>query len=227
MTGCIGIPLSGSFDSQFFERSARHRPETVSHHEMAVAKHYTVFISTRPPIELPFAAEVNLQVYDDSLKLLGFSDVEMTNNPLASHHWHPEYENFRLRWLSSGQSTQVEFVNLLWLSESSQNLGLAICIQGSIEPSQSDSHGRFRAHNVGITPKGKNSNSWTEFLKDFQDNMIASRNDLGNSMSVKCFINTDMVKIDDCNHSSVEVKANLRQQDVFGNEIYVLTLTTN
>ena len=53
---------------------------------MSLAEKRTIFLSTRPLVELPFAAEVNMQVFDSSLKAHGFSDLEITKNPMASHH---------------------------------------------------------------------------------------------------------------------------------------------
>jgi hypothetical protein len=194
---------------------------------MAIAKKRTIFLSTRPQVELPFAAEVNLQVYDSSLKAHGFLDLEITNNPMASHHWHPEYENFRLRWLSSSQATKVEVVGLLWTHGSQQKSGLAICIRGRIDDRRNDGVGQFRALNIGISSRVVSSETWIDdFVQKFsKDKNVHQTGPDKLSMDAKCSVNLEQPE--DGEGSRIEVSAQLRQQDIFGNDIYTLTIVVN
>jgi hypothetical protein len=219
--GCIGIPLLGSFDSVFFERSSRHRPRTIRLADMAGAQTRTIFLGTRPPVELPFAAEANLQVYDNSLKAYGFLDLEITDNPMASHHWHPEYENFRLRWLSTSGAARLGVVGLLWTHETQPNFSLAICIRGRIDDRGSSDLGQFKAVNIGIIARAESSEFWLDdFVKDFNQDEIDHGADPKDHIQAKCIINLDQANSG--KGSSIEVKALLRQQDIFGNEVYTL-----
>jgi hypothetical protein len=223
--GCIGIPLQGTFDSQFFERSSHHRPETITLSEMSLATKRTIFLSTRPPVELPFAAEVNLQVFDSSLKALGFSNLEIANNPLASHHWHPTCKSFRLRWPSTSTATKEESVCLLWILASHPELGFAIYIRGKIDEQWNGGLGRFHALSIGMSTIQLSSSLVERLDKEsFKSGNVEnpSEGDRGLSISVKC---TLTIPQENSKALSVELSAELRQEDIFGNEVYKLALS--
>jgi Heterokaryon incompatibility protein (HET) len=224
--GCIGIPLRGSLNSIFFERSSHHQPRTIPLTEMAVAQTRTIFLSTRPPVDLPFAAEVNLQVYDTSLKACGFLDLEITNNPMASHHWHPEYENFRLRWLSTNQATCIRSVSLLWTHGTRPNLGLAVCIQGRVDGHGNGDVGRFIALKIGMTSRVASSHSWVdELVEQLNQDSNDHRVDSDILLNTTYVLNLD--RHNNSQASTVEIRAELRQQDIFGNEVYTLAIEVN
>ena len=223
LLGCIGIPLRGTLDSQFFERSSRHPPETISSSDMSSAIKRTIFLGIRPPVEIPFAAEVNLQVYDRSLKAHGFSDLEVINNPMASHHWHPKYESFRLRWLSSSQATRVDVIGLWWSDNSQPQSGVAICIRGKIDGSRDESVGQFRALSIHISSEESESSVEDyihRFGKDDNDNRTTYSN---SSMTAHCTTNYDNPNGD--RELPSEIHAQLRSEDIFGNDINILAIT--
>jgi hypothetical protein len=217
LTACIGIPLQGNLDSQFFERSSRHQPEAISVQDMYQAKRRTIFLSTRPVIEFPFAAEVTLQIYDNIFKELhGFFDVEITNNPLASLRWHPEYVTFVLRWPATKQVSRVEAVNLLWRHESHRGLCLAVCIEGRLDGRRKDGLGHFAASRISIST---DTNRLTSKVK--QSVQIG----LPGSLISNCLVS--FKQTGNNSKSDIEVTANLRKRDIFGNEVYTLKILAN
>jgi len=225
LLGCIGIPLRGALDSTLFDRSSRHPPETISSSEMSLAKSRTIFLSIRPPIEIPFAAEVNLQVYDRSLKPHGFLDLEIINNPMASHHWHPRYESFRLRWLSRSQAAKVEVIGLWWSHSSQPKSGVAICIRGKIDGSGNDGIGRFRALDIAISFRVEESElSVEDYILNFGKDGDDRRAGGNSSMTASCTVNSE--NSSGSGGIPLEITAQLRQEDIFGNDVYTLAMNT-
>jgi len=184
---------------------------------MSNAPKRTVFLSTRPPVELPFAAEITLQVCDRALKGHGFSHVEITNNPMASYRWHHDYENFRLRWLSKDQNTRIETVGLVWIHEPEEEAGLAVCLQGRIDKSGNVGLGTFQALKIGMYSRVGNSETWFEdCIMRFAQDKNVPRTIPESALEAEC-----TVELED---SVLDVSAFLEQQDIFGNEVYTLTI---
>jgi hypothetical protein len=215
LTGCIGIPLQGTMESQFLERSSRHQPEEISRRDMAHAKKKTIFLSTRPVVEFPFAAEVTLQVYDRSLDC-GFTDVEIMDNPMHSHHWHSEYESFALRWPSTGKISRYETINLLWRHKTRPGLCLAVRIRGRLEDRRNDGLGHFSALSVDVTTDVNRSMSRSTSLD--HDN-VESNAEVDLPLESRYRVTWP--------GTSVELVAKLEKQDIFGNEVSILEITEN
>jgi hypothetical protein len=217
-SGCIGIPLIGSLELSFFERSALQAPETILRVNMTQAKKRTVFISTRPPVKLPFAAEVYLQVTDKCLDEIDFRDLEIINNPMASYHWDSEYQNFRLRWLSVVAHTRVEAFGLLWIDRNSKDNGLAVLITGTIDNKRADVPGRFKAKGLALTYQRVSSRTWfDDWAKKLE--RIADYN-VPSSMNAKITVPLGQPA------QQIEVRATLSRQEIFGNEVYNLIIET-
>jgi hypothetical protein len=220
LTSCIGIPLRGSMDSQFFERSSQHQPENIPLQDMARAKIQTVFLSIRPPVEFPFAAEVTLQVYDNVLKEYGgFFDVEVTDNPLSSHNWHPDYDKFTLRWPSSIEEGKPANLTLLWRHESRQGLCLSLGIKGRIDGRQNDGLGYFTALELHVSTE---MNSAISKSDELDGSGLGSKTETDKTLTSSCLVDFDGANASP--ESRVKITAHLRRREIFGNEVYICML---
>jgi hypothetical protein len=215
LTGCIGIPLQGTMKSLFFERSSRHQPEEIVSRDMKAAKanEKRIFLSTRPVVEFPFAAEVTLQLYDRKLAC-GFAEVEVMDNPMHSHRWHEEYESFALRWPSTGEISRYEAINLLWRHQNRPGLCLLVRIRGKLEDRLNDGLGHFKALSLDVSTDVDRSMSRASSL-DYED--VESKTEEVLPLESRCCVTWP--------GTSLEIVAKLETRDIFGNEVSILEIT--
>jgi hypothetical protein len=207
-SGCIGIPLHGTTNSLFFERSIKHHPETISQTDMACATVQTIFLSTRAK-QVPFAAEMKLQVTDSCLSSEGFKLV-IRNHPLASCHWYPTYQIFTLSWLTGrnafGKEVRDIFVDLVWYHGSKELPNIALGIYGTI-----NGLGEVKFLNIQFT-SNINSESIDSSARQ-SPRETSQTSDLG-VMTAECPLPG----------SSTMVSAKLLRLNLFGNDVYTLSL---
>jgi hypothetical protein len=211
LSECIGIPLVPTANPEIFERSPHQGPESILLEEMTANATKGIFLSTRPREELPFAAEVSLQIYDESLmKQFGFSPVEVINPPNFTYHWHPDYRNMRLRWLADDDGKMDEQICLIWRHDSLDGNGLTLDMSCAI------SDQGFQVHEMKF--------SLTVPRETVSDSVQQAD---GHQSTLEAKITIPLTSIDSDSSASIDISAELVCRNVFGNEVYTLDMKTS
>ncbi len=219
LSGCIGMPLRQTPDPRVFERAPHRQLENISAHEIAMSKKRTVFLTMQPQVELPFAAEVTLRVFDREVKALGFRNLEILDNPLSTYHLHPEYNIFRLRWLRHAQRVKIETFRLLWRHPTSPKQSVALRFACQVGNQDQDDQAIFEILSMKFE-----SNLRISKTSDPVDDESITTVESSSSMTSGSVI---MVSAkDDDSSAEVQLSTELIREYIFGNEVYTLIVKT-
>lgn len=209
LTECIGIPLHATSNGQVFQRSSLRGPEDVSLEAMADAVTRNIFLSTKPELDLPFAAEVSLQIYDSALvQDEQFSPVEVADPPNSSYHWHSDYGSFRLRWLANGQGQFNGVIRLRWRHDALNEDGLSLELDANIGP-RPDSLGVFEITGIRFLTSKSRDAPWNRNKKG--ENRLTAIMPFDLPPGVV---------------GAESIEAELALREVFGNEVYTLKISS-
>jgi hypothetical protein len=178
---------------------------------MTKAKLSSIFLSTSPQVEIPFAAEISLQIYDEELiNKWSFAHVEVVTPKNSSYHWHPDYGNFRLRWLANTKSEITECVRLSWLHDNLDGDGLVLQLDCSVGDGRNStvfsvSGMKFVTGQVP-QPRTERPRVRSEFEAEIGESKVFG----GTGDKPTHFI-----------------RAMLARKDIFGNEVYTLKLAVH